>query len=98
LTPTTVLSTEVEVLDVEQVRFPVVDPGCMFQRLTLRTMPIQAGVTGDALVATRTAMRHDSIAVITRRWAVDSAGPGRLSPLASWNGVLLLVHRHVVDF
>src|SRR5713101_7735412 len=43
---------DVEVLDVENVLHAVVDPGGAFQRLTLGTMPIRAGVIGDALVAT----------------------------------------------
>ena len=46
---------DVEVLDVEEVLCAGVDPGRAFQRLTLGTMPIRAGIIGDALVATRRA-------------------------------------------
>jgi hypothetical protein len=44
---------DVEVLDVEQLTFAVVDPGRAFQRLTRGTMSIRARVEGDALVSAR---------------------------------------------
>ena len=50
------VKTTWEGLDVEEVRCAVGDPGRAFQRLPRGTMPIRAGVIGDALVSTRSAL------------------------------------------
>jgi hypothetical protein len=62
------------------------DPCHACKRLATRTMPIRTGVVPDAPMAApvasvdavpepSAAVRHVSIAVITRRWAVESEGP-----------------------
>ena len=76
---------DVEVLGGQQVRPSSFEPRGAGQRLTRRTVAVAAGVVPDppmaAVVALldswppRAAVRHCSMAVITRRWAVERAAP-----------------------
>ena len=75
---------DVDVVDGAQVRLASVDPRRAGERLARVAVPIAAGVIPDAPKAAavalldmpaQAAVRHCSIAVITRRWAVESVSP-----------------------
>ena len=68
----------------ENLRFPFFDPCRARQRLALGAMPVAATIVAGPLVSTAVTplkmtaegrLRHSSIAVMTRRCAVESAAP-----------------------
>jgi hypothetical protein len=76
----------VEILGVEKLRATLLQPLGTSKRLALGTMPIATAVVTDALMVTAIALldmttergfRHSSIALMTRRCAVESEAPWR---------------------
>jgi hypothetical protein len=75
----------VEILAIEKFSLAALDPLGASQRLTLWTVAVSAGAVADALVAALIALldlspesrrpTHTSIAVMTRRCAVDIDAP-----------------------